>query len=88
MVSRNSATDCGEWNGDLPDAFGAADQRDDQNDCKRIHHETLKPTQATWFVVNDLRKVQTAEHACGGNSGGEWSCKWRKGREGVLSPRL
>ena len=88
MVSRNSATDCGEWNSNFPDAFGAADQRDDQNDCERIHHETLKPAQATRLVVDDFRKVQTAEHARGGNSGGEWSCKWRKGRESVLSPRL
>jgi len=88
VVGRNSATNCGEWDGYFPDAFGAADQRDDQNDCERIHHETLKPAQATRLVVDDFRKVQTAEHARGGNSGGEWSCKWRKGRESVLSPRL
>ena len=88
MVSRNSATDCGEWNSNFPDAFGAADQRDDQNDCKRIHHEALKPAQATWLVVNNFRKVQTAEHARGGNGSGEWSGKWQKGRESVLSPRL
>ena len=88
VVGRNPATDCGKWNSDLPDAFGAADQCDDQNDCERIHHETLKPAQATRLVVNDFRKVQTAEHAGGGNSGGEWSGKWRKGRESVLCPRL
>jgi len=54
VIGRNPATDCGKGNGDFPDAFGAADQRDDQNDCERIHHETLKPAQATWLVVDDF----------------------------------
>ena len=54
VVSLNSATDCGEWNSNFPDAFGAADQCDDQNDCERIHHETLKPAQATRLVVDDF----------------------------------
>ena len=88
VVSRNPATDCGEWNGNFPDALGAADQRDDQNECEWIHHETLKPAQATRLVVNDFGKVQTAEHARGGNSCREWPGKWRKGRESVVSPRL
>jgi hypothetical protein len=88
VVRRYCAADQGQRHSELPDALGAADQRDDQNDCERIHHETLKPAQATRLVVDDFRKVQTAEHARGGNSGCEWSCKWRKGRESVLSPRL
>ena len=54
VVGRNSATDCGEWNGNFPDAFGAADQCDDQNDCEWIHHEALKPAQATWLVADDF----------------------------------
>jgi len=88
VVGRNPAADCGKWNSNFPDAFGAADQCDDQNDCEWIHHEALKPAQATGLVVDDFRKVQTAEHARGCNSGGEWSGKWEKGRESVLSPRL
>ena len=88
VIGRNPATDCGEWNGNFPDAFGAADQTDDQNDCERIHHEALKPAQATWLVVDDFRKVQTAKHASSRNGGGEWPRKWRKGGKSVVSPRL
>jgi len=54
VVGRNTATDCGEWNGYFPDALGAADQRNDQNDCEWIHDETLIPAQATRLVVNDF----------------------------------
>ena len=32
VVSRNTATDCGEWNGNFPDALGATDQCDDEKD--------------------------------------------------------
>ncbi len=88
VVGRDASTNSCEWNGNFPDALGFTNQRNDQNDCKRIHHEALKPAQATRLVVNDFRKVQTAKHARGGNGSGEWSCKWRKGRESVLSPRL